>query len=280
MCESFSRDEFVQGEKVVLGRVWDPSVELVMFVRGEVGEHEVKTCITKEILDEWKIVEVEQCPIYVTSKERDPLANIMILKYNEVDDDWIRFVHLEEIVNEWNFVKAKIDSSNKELLSGQNSNWSENRSSDRTITWPCGGKGTLMERNEGAIVVETSPIDIESKVIKVKSGGRRACDSIGDGKDIESGGEWVPETVGEKGMLKPNDFGELERRIVARRPGLRNKENQLSRDLVENYGTKEFYEEENFMSTLKELNEAQDLKRRQAKRREKARKSRPNMSKI
>ncbi|MED6210964.1 hypothetical protein PIB30_069157 [Stylosanthes scabra] len=148
MCESFSRDEFVQGEKVVHGRVWDPSVELVMFGRGEVGEHEVKTDITKEILDEWKIVEVEQCPIDVISKERDPLADITMLKYNEVDEDRVRFVHLEEVVNKSNFVKAKIDSSNEEFLSGQNSNWSESRSSDRTITWLCGGKGSLMERNE------------------------------------------------------------------------------------------------------------------------------------
>ncbi|MED6124029.1 hypothetical protein PIB30_055149 [Stylosanthes scabra] len=87
-------------EKVVPGRVWDPSVELVMSGRGEVGEHEVKTGITKEILDEWKIVEVEQCPTYVTSKERDPLADLTMLKYNEVDEDWVRCVHLEEVVNE------------------------------------------------------------------------------------------------------------------------------------------------------------------------------------
>ncbi|MED6109366.1 hypothetical protein PIB30_032846 [Stylosanthes scabra] len=202
MCESFPRDEFVQGEKVVHGRVWDPSVELVMIVRGEVGEHEVKTSITKEIVDEWKIIEVEQCPIYDTTKERDPSADITMLKYNEVDEDW------------------------------------------------------------------AFQIDIESEVIEVKSGGRRACDTIGDGKDVESDGEWVLETAGEKGMLKPNDFGELEWKIVVRTPGLKNKENQPSKDLVDNYGTKEFYEDENFMSTLKELNEAQDLERRQAKRRE------------
>ncbi|MED6170330.1 hypothetical protein PIB30_029933, partial [Stylosanthes scabra] len=238
-----------------------------MINRCEAEEHEVETGITKVIFDEWKIVEVEQCPIYATSKERDPLADITMLKYNEVDEDRVRFVHIEEVVNEWNFLNSKIDSSNKEMLSGQNSNWSESRSSDRTITWPCGGKGILMQRNEGAIVVEVSPIDIESEVIK--SDGRRACDSIGDGKDVESGGEWVPEIVGEKGMLKPKDIEELAWRRVARTLGSRNKENQPSRNRVENYGTKEFYEDENFMSTLKELNEAQDLKRRQAKQREK-----------
>ncbi|MED6217568.1 hypothetical protein PIB30_018962 [Stylosanthes scabra] len=280
VCESFSRDKFVQGAKVVHGRVWDSSVDLVMLFRGEVEEQEVKTGITKEILDEWKLVEVEQCPIYVTSMERYPLADITMLKYNEVEEDRVRTVLIEEVVNEWNFANAKIDSSNKESLSGQNSNWSESRSSDRTITWPCGGKNILMKRNEGAIVVETSPIDIESEVIKVKSGEQRACDSIGNSKDVESGGEWVPETVEEKRMLKPNDLGELESRIVARTTGLRNKENQPSRDLVENYGMKEFYKDKNFMSTLKEINKAQDLKRWQAKRREKARKCRPKMSKI
>ncbi|MED6185533.1 hypothetical protein PIB30_058041 [Stylosanthes scabra] len=136
----FSRDEFVKGEQVVHGRVWDPSVELVMFVRGEVGEHEVKIGITKEILDEWKFVEVEYCPVYVTSKERDPLADITMLKYNEVDEDQVSFVHIEEVLNGWNFVKDKADSCNKDILSGQNSNWSDSRRSDRTITWPCGGK--------------------------------------------------------------------------------------------------------------------------------------------
>ncbi|MED6192729.1 hypothetical protein PIB30_012899 [Stylosanthes scabra] len=123
-------DEFVQGANVVHGRVWDPSVELVMMVRGEVEEQEVKTDITKEILDEWKCVEVEQCPIYVTSNERDPLADIMMLKYNEVEEDQVRIVHIEEVVNEWNFAKAKINSSNKENLSRQNSKWRESRSSD------------------------------------------------------------------------------------------------------------------------------------------------------
>ncbi|MED6205527.1 hypothetical protein PIB30_018515 [Stylosanthes scabra] len=167
VCESFSTDEFVQGAKVVHGRVWDSSVKLVMMVRGEVEEQE----------------------------EKDHLDDITMLKYNEVEEDRVRIVHIKEVVNEWNFAKAKIDSSNKENLSGQNSNWGESRNSDRTITWAYGDKSILMKKNEGAIVAETSPIDIESEVIKVKLGGRRACDFIGDSKDVESGGEWLPETV-------------------------------------------------------------------------------------
>ncbi|MED6177555.1 hypothetical protein PIB30_099222, partial [Stylosanthes scabra] len=88
MYDSDSRDELVLGAKVVHGIVWDPSAELVMMDRGEVGEHEVKIGITKEILDERKLLEVEQCPIYVASKERDPLVDITMLKLNKVEEDW------------------------------------------------------------------------------------------------------------------------------------------------------------------------------------------------
>ncbi|MED6134176.1 hypothetical protein PIB30_034793 [Stylosanthes scabra] len=140
-----------------------------------------------------------------------------------------------------------------------------------------------MKRNEGVTLLETPPIDIEGEVIEKKLGGQRACDSFGISKDVESKGEWVSETVGEKGSLKLNerysDIGELEWRTVARSARLKNKKNQ-SRKLVENYDTKEFYDDEDFMSILKELNETQDLERKQMKQREKAKKSRPKMSKI
>ncbi|MED6222433.1 hypothetical protein PIB30_064378 [Stylosanthes scabra] len=166
-----SRDEVVQGVKIVQGREWDSSAELLMMDRVEDGEQEVKTTITKEILDEWKLLAVEQCPVSVASKERDPLAEIMIMKCNKVKEDWGRTVRTEE--------------------------------------------------------------------------------------EVESDGEWVPETVGEYGMLKRNETssgnGELEQRTRSRTAGLGNKENQPLSDLVENFSTKEFYDDEDFMSTLKKV---------------------------
>ncbi|MED6198037.1 hypothetical protein PIB30_062343, partial [Stylosanthes scabra] len=96
MLDSDSRDEVVQGVKIVHGREWDSSAELLMMDRGEDGEQEVKTVITKEILDELKLLAVEQCTFSVVSKERDPLAEIMMMKCNEVKEDRGRIVSIEE----------------------------------------------------------------------------------------------------------------------------------------------------------------------------------------
>ncbi|MED6193519.1 hypothetical protein PIB30_020321 [Stylosanthes scabra] len=85
--DSVSRDELVQGTKVVHGREWDLSAELVMMDRGDDGEQDEKTVITKEILDKWKFLDVEKCPFFVLSNESDLLAEIVMLKRNKVEED-------------------------------------------------------------------------------------------------------------------------------------------------------------------------------------------------
>ncbi|MED6152474.1 hypothetical protein PIB30_092467, partial [Stylosanthes scabra] len=53
------------------------------------------------------------------------------------------------------------------------------------------------------------------------------------------------------------DGAEKEQKTLPRTASWGDKENKTPRDLVDNYGTKEFKDDEDFMSTLKEFNEAQ-----------------------
>ncbi|MED6193559.1 hypothetical protein PIB30_020703 [Stylosanthes scabra] len=156
------------------------------------------------------------------------------------------------ILNEWNFGKK-----NK---SGR----SENESSEQTVTWSYGEK----ECDENNLIISVlEDVGVESESVMELS------DSLVTNKSVCSFGVGIGEVVKEgshdKQILperKEKDANPMERGsklAVGERRLVQTAENGLG-----------VSDDEDFMSSLKELNEARELKRKEAIKKEKTRKSR------
>ncbi|MED6144080.1 hypothetical protein PIB30_012166 [Stylosanthes scabra] len=249
----------VEGEdiEVVKGREFDLAADLVSLEYTEFENDGVKRHITKDVLNEWSFAGFNQSGCFYDSVFKDYSAELVTMNRNS-DEEQVSITRLPyEILNEWNFEKK-----NK-------SDRGESESSGRTVTRSYGREEC--DENKLTTLEDES---VESEDDMELSGSLKINESVC------SSGVGIVEVMDGRSHDKKLDSERKEEE--AKMPVMISKSDRResrTTSIVVNCPS-DSDSEEDFMSGLKELNEIQELKIREAKRKEKARKSRPKKLKI
>ncbi|MED6167820.1 hypothetical protein PIB30_006470 [Stylosanthes scabra] len=222
-------------------------LDLVSLDSGE-SEHEVvNRHITEDILDEWSFSDFNQSEAVDDPMLKDYAAEWVMVNRDEDKELEGTTMLPYEILNEWYFKEINMTDS------------SESGSLDRTTTWSYGRKERV-EKN--SFILE----ELNSFLATYESVGSSGV-GFDEGIKVGSHIKQLGSAMKEEYMNLKDKVSKLDRRQCSSTPTL-----EIGSGMSDS--------EEDFMPGLKELNEVQDLKRREAKKRKKARKCRPKKSKI
>ncbi|MED6135196.1 hypothetical protein PIB30_043984 [Stylosanthes scabra] len=240
----------------VNGREFDSAAELVLLECVESEKEVVKRDIVQDVLDEWSFPFFNRSGAFNVPMLKVHSAELVVMNHNG-DEEFDGSTLLPyKILNEWNF-----ENENK-------SDRSENESSEQTITWSygkkeCGENNLSLLKDVG--VGSEDAMELSDPLATNES----VCSS-------EVGiGEVVKEVSHDKQILSKRK--EKEANPMERGSKLVGGERRFVQTAENGLGVSD---DEDFMSGLKELNEARELKRREAKKKKKARKSRSKKLKL
>ncbi|MED6172100.1 hypothetical protein PIB30_046987 [Stylosanthes scabra] len=200
-------------------------------------------------------------------KEADQSAELIEINRHGDKEKEGEIMFLDEIWNEGNCGKNKsLAFFNSEV--DKESDRSESKSSDRTVTWDYERK----ESDKNKVILRE--VVVESKGAMEESGSLAANESMC------SSGVGIFEAVNEGFYNKQPDSKDKEEGANPMEMVSKSHMGVQRPIPVVEIGPVVSNEEEDIMSILKEMNEARALKRREAKKKEKARKSRPKKLKL
>ncbi|MED6206570.1 hypothetical protein PIB30_028159 [Stylosanthes scabra] len=227
---------------VVNGNEMDSAVDLVMLEHSKYEKEAVRSGLIQDVLDEWRFFDFNQSVVSDDSVVKDQSTKLMEINRHGDQEKEGETMFPDEIWNEWNFGKNKYLAFFNSKLDNK-SDKSESKSSDRT--------GVMEESGSLAANEFVCP------------SGVGIFEAVNEGfHDKQPNSKGKEEGANPMEMVSESHMGV-----------------QRSIPVVEN-GPVVSDEEEDIMSILKEMNETRALKRKEAKKKEKTRKSRPKKLKL